>query len=138
MPFQPAEHPPLLIHVMKLCNATAHGERRTDECKYQSLPAVSAHLTEGAAVRKENAKEDQGADNLELSTPWSMTVILHAGQIEERKQGKLQSAEHTVNPPLSQVMTGQGCQMSRCGETCGKTSELNSERGGRKNSQTDM
>lgn len=55
-----------------------------------------------------------------------------------RKEGKLQSAKCTMNPPLSQVMTEQGLKMSRCGETCGKTSHLNRQRGGRKNTQTDM
>lgn len=54
------------------------------------------------------------------------------------KGGKLQSAKCTMNPPLSQVMTEQSFKMSRCGEACGKTSELNSKWGGRKNTQTDM
>lgn len=57
---------------------------------------------------------------------------------QEGKGGKLQSAKCIMNPPPSQVMTEQSFKMSRCGEACGKTSELNSEWGGRKNAQTDM
>ncbi|KAA8594155.1 hypothetical protein FQN60_004989 [Etheostoma spectabile] len=53
----------------------------------------------------------------------SMMIICMWGK-QERKKGKLQSAKHTMNPPLSQVMTEQSCKMSRCGETCGKTRRL--------------
>lgn len=54
----------------------------------------------------------------------SMMIICMWGK-QERKKGKLQSAKRTMNPPLSQVMTEQSYKMSRWGETCGKTSELN-------------
>lgn len=54
------------FHVIKLCNATAHGKQHTDECKYHLLPAVSARLAEGAVGRKENANmRPGGADNPE-------------------------------------------------------------------------
>lgn len=127
MLFQSAEH---WLHVMQ----TAHGEQHTDECKYHPIPAVSARLTEGAAERKQNANKEQGAYNLKQCSS-SMTVICMRDK-QKRKEGKLQSAKRTMNPPLSQVMTEQSSKMSGCVGTCGKTSELNGERGGRKNSQT--
>lgn len=119
MPFQSAEH---WLHVMQ----TAHGEQHTDECKYHPIPAVSARLTEGAAERKQNANKEQGAYNLKQCSS-SMTVICMRDK-QKRKEGKLQSAKRTMNPPLSQVMTEQSSKMSGCVGTCGKTSELNGER----------
>lgn len=43
-----------------------------------------------------------------------------------------------MNPPPTQVMIEQSFKMSRRTEVCGKTSELNREKGGRNNSQADI
>ncbi len=78
------------FHVIKLCNATAHGKQHTDECKYHFLPAVSARLAEGAVGRKENANMRPGEQITWSSAPLG---YLHVGQIEE--EGR-ETTEHRI------------------------------------------
>lgn len=125
----------LAAHIlMMLSNATAHGEQQhTDECKYHLLPAVAARLTGGAVERNENANKMWGSRWPEAGL-LKHDSYLHEGQIEEEGRETTKCIKY-LEPSLSQVMTEQNFKMSRCGETCGKTSELTRERGGWENSQ---
>lgn len=104
-------------------------------CARRRVNTIHNHLCRLASLKEQWREKRMGKQGQEKITPKQKhDRYLHEGQ--QGEEGRKTTECKTPSPPLSQVMTEHRSQMSRCAGTCGKTSELNEQRGGRKNSQT--